>query len=202
VGVQGRKQGREFGGGKIALAFFFMIAFDSLSRIVSAHLLANCQGQHFRQESGEAIGAVRGAFAHFSMQAGIVGMTFKLPGFRFQGLISQRHRGALLEQMLTFEARENPSILSRTSVGFISAILAATLTASTMSTMRATTGVSIAINFGQTTAHIRKFDRGRLRLYRVGAKARPATFSQKEQAEFQITFIFLEAEVFPKNFLY
>jgi hypothetical protein len=101
--------------------------------------------------------------------------------------------------MLTFEARENPSILSRTSVGFISAILAATLTASAM---RATTGVSIAINFGQTTAHIRKFDRGRLRLSRVGAKARPATFSQKEQAEFHITFIFREAEVFPKNFLY
>jgi hypothetical protein len=101
--VQGRKQGREFGGGKIALAFFFVIAFDSLSRIVSAHLLANRQGQHFRQERDEAIGAVRGAFAHFSMQVGNVGMTFKLPGFRFQGLISQRHKGALREQMLTFE---------------------------------------------------------------------------------------------------
>jgi hypothetical protein len=150
--VQGRKQGREIGGGKIALAFFFVIAIDSLSRIVSAHLLATREGQHFRQERGEAIGAVRGAFAHYPMQVGNVGMTFKLPGFRFQGLIS--------------------------------------------------TGVSIAINFGRTTAHIRKFDRGRLRLYRVGAKARPATFSHYEPAAIRIAFIFPEAEVFPKNFLY
>jgi len=43
------------------------------------------RGPTFSTRAREAIGAVRGAFAHYPMQVGNVGMTFKLPGFRFQG---------------------------------------------------------------------------------------------------------------------